>query len=742
MLNKYNGYTLIILQFIAGFALSQPGFSWAKNIGGFQNDYGRMIDLDGLSNVYWAGLFSDSIDLDPGTGNQQLYSLGAQDIFIQKRDPVGNYIFGIQLSCDTEYLADMIVDKFNNSILVLGTFQGEADVDPGPGVYTINSQNGSCFILKLSLQGQFLWVKQIGSSIFHSLIPTTLTSDDSSNFYIGGNYLDSIDLNPSAQKEILYPKDSSNSLVAKYSSTGDLLWVKNIYGRGGMKITDLSTDDKGNFLATGYYSDSANLNALEDKYTFVSVSRSKDIFVIKTDPEGNNIWVKTFGGTEDDIGHAIISDRCENVFFCGSFRDSLDADPNSEKKILVGDSLNDVLIVKLNSSGDLSWAKSFGGKGNESATKIITNKNGEIFVSGEFDKSITCTTEPSDTLLSRGSKDLFIFKCNGLGQLICNGVIGGFQTDSLGGLAVNTKDDIYLSGHFSDSCDADPGNGEFILTSNGSNDAFLVKFLPGTCCNSSVPPSMALATPNEFCAGEITSLITSPAVEGTCPNFVWYKDNCGGQYEAEGDTVSASPVQNVAYFVRTEGPCDTSDCKRVDVVVNPKPIAYFESYVSMNCNGPVLSFENKSILSDSYQWIFSNNELSVLKNPNEQQFSYNTTVEITLIAKNIFGCSDSFLFTTKFTQAEDYFNLFIPNIFTPNSDGINDNFKIRYNGELKECFEVKIFNRWGNIVFTSSNPDFSWDGKNQFGILQPAGTYFYLIQISDIKRRGFIQLSE
>ncbi len=68
----------------------------------------------------------------------------------------------------------------------------------------------------------------------------------------------------------------------------------------------------------------------------------------------------------------------------------------------------------------------------------------------------------------------------------------------------------------------------------------------------------------------------------------------------------------------------------------------------------------------------------------------------------------------------------IPNIFTPNGDGINDNFHIKYSNR-PEGFSIHIFTRNGQKVYSSANPDFVWDGNGM-----SSGTYFYIISYNDI----------
>ena len=66
------------------------------------------------------------------------------------------------------------------------------------------------------------------------------------------------------------------------------------------------------------------------------------------------------------------------------------------------------------------------------------------------------------------------------------------------------------------------------------------------------------------------------------------------------------------------------------------------------------------------------------------------------------------------------FNLFIPNAFTPDNDGLNDGFLPLGGGFAVDSYSFMVFNRWGNLVFQSDNPDEAWVGQNN----QRQGTHF------------------
>jgi gliding motility-associated-like protein len=82
----------------------------------------------------------------------------------------------------------------------------------------------------------------------------------------------------------------------------------------------------------------------------------------------------------------------------------------------------------------------------------------------------------------------------------------------------------------------------------------------------------------------------------------------------------------------------------------------------------------------------------------------------------------------------------VPNAFTPNGDGLNDTFRPVVDYERVRQFSMVIYNRWGQLVFETTNPAEGWDGKNA-----PAGVYSWVISYSDMvgkvmKMRGSVVL--
>ncbi len=79
-------------------------------------------------------------------------------------------------------------------------------------------------------------------------------------------------------------------------------------------------------------------------------------------------------------------------------------------------------------------------------------------------------------------------------------------------------------------------------------------------------------------------------------------------------------------------------------------------------------------------------------------------------------------------------------VFTPNGDGENDIFAIEVAGQLNKCSDLKIYNRWGQIIFISTGGNTKWDGYTNVGQAVPEATYFFVIDINGVMKSGSVAL--
>lgn len=143
-----------------------------------------------------------------------------------------------------------------------------------------------------------------------------------------------------------------------------------------------------------------------------------------------------------------------------------------------------------------------------------------------------------------------------------------------------------------------------------------------------------------------------------------------------------------------------------------------------------VTFNDASVGADlTYAWDFAGLGTDSDQNPTfefpvDGAATYATTLTIT----NPAGCSDSY---TQNVVIKNPLNIFVPNAFSPNEDGVNDEFSISFtNTDLSE-FTVRIFDRWGTTMKFAEDVDFSWDGTYK-GKVAPIGVYIYEIRWKEL----------
>lgn len=166
-----------------------------------------------------------------------------------------------------------------------------------------------------------------------------------------------------------------------------------------------------------------------------------------------------------------------------------------------------------------------------------------------------------------------------------------------------------------------------------------------------------------------------------------------------------------------------------NIQVDEKPQAYFKTKVSENTS---INFENLSIATNSFIWYFDDGkQVSVQDNKLLNHYYASTSrqvYKVKLIAINTAtGCSDTFENEVKNPNFRNYYFTSIPNVFTPNNDGLNDVFEIPAT-ELKE-WHIIIMDGAGQVVFESDDQRNNWNGKlNNLGTECSRGMYRYIIK--------------
>lgn len=165
------------------------------------------------------------------------------------------------------------------------------------------------------------------------------------------------------------------------------------------------------------------------------------------------------------------------------------------------------------------------------------------------------------------------------------------------------------------------------------------------------------------------------------------------------------------------------------VTIFPTPTASFSVDAPLLFNSE-FSFPLHNMSSpagNTYIWDFGDNTYSYETNPPPHGYNKPGSYLITLTARNG-PCEDT---TSRRVQVNPYLQLYVPNTFTPNSDGVNDFFELFGNRQDLDYLYVKIFDRIGEKVFDSYDNNFKWDGTYKGKLLQPA-VFVYVIEVSGV----------
>jgi uncharacterized repeat protein (TIGR02543 family) len=311
------------------------------------------------------------------------------------------------------------------------------------------------------------WVQGFGSTGATARVQVTAV-DTTGNTYVAGYFSGGSTL--VLGSVTLTKIGTQDAFAAKLDSAGTVVWAKNFGGSGvSAQGVGIAVDSSGNVhLGGNFYGGSLTTPALTWRG---GSSYNNDDFVIKLDSDGNLIWAKNFGDSGVAIGGsasgaAIAVDGSGNVYLGGYFYNT-----NLPSLSLTKLGNRDALVIKLDSSGNLAWAKNFGGSGALAmAMGVAVDGSGNVFVGGNF-QNADLSSPPLGKI---GSSDAFVFKLDSSGALVWAKNFGSSIGASTygNGIAVDGSGNVYLGGYFNGSSLTTPS---LAITTGSSRDALVIK---------------------------------------------------------------------------------------------------------------------------------------------------------------------------------------------------------------------------------------------------------------------------
>lgn len=391
--------------------LSQFGnFYWAKKIGGFDDDQCFDIKLDNSGNIYIVGYFNGTTDFDPGPANFNLTAVGgSKDIFILKLNSNGDFVWVKQLGENGMDNARSFMIDSNNNLIISGWFTGYVDFNPDSTTnYLLSNGGEDIFIMKMNENGEFQWVKKIGSGGNDNIMDLTL--DIYNNIIITGNFEYNMDFDPGSGVFMMAPVGLEDIYILKLDSVGNFIWSRQMGGTGTDGGFSVTTDSLLNIYSCGVFENSVDFNPGTGILQLFS-NGQEDIYIQKLTTNGNLVWAKSIGGSQGDYVGTITCVNSNAVLVTGNFLGNVDFDPNSPTSYMTATGANDAFILNISTDGNFLGKEKIGSVNLEFGVSIGKNNNGDVYVSGMFSNNITLNTQPGfSTISSNGNTDIFITK--------------------------------------------------------------------------------------------------------------------------------------------------------------------------------------------------------------------------------------------------------------------------------------------------------------------------------------------
>ena len=302
---------------------------WAKKTMQGGENYSTGLSIDEDNNIYVLGQmrYTNTYDADPDTSDYWISGDSAtHNIYVQKLDENGNFEWAVSLLDTTNSFYSPLpydIAVGNDGVYISGWFSGTVDFDPSDsGSYVLQALSSApfnrSFLLKLSLDGEFEWVKQL---------PTNIRNIICTDGYvmIGAGYTFDVDVSfDTANSQAIIPAtpgQGSDAFIVQYDANGNFIWAETIGGTNNDGLADLAIDQDDKIYILGTFKgsfDADNGIGVDNISVHGTDPDSSDIFIQKRELDGTYLWTKGYGGLGVDRPRSIAVNDESSIFMTGT----------------------------------------------------------------------------------------------------------------------------------------------------------------------------------------------------------------------------------------------------------------------------------------------------------------------------------------------------------------------------------------------------------------------------------------
>jgi hypothetical protein len=440
----------LTLAALFSFAFAQAqNFEWANVMTGTASAHPRRSVSDPDGRLIVVGNFNGTIDLNTGPESLEVTAGGNYDCYIQKFDIDGTFLWGKKIGGpSTDFVQDVLVDHLGN-VYCTGSFSGNVQFQSGVSIQSNGDRD--VFIEKFDPDGNFTWVKTFGGNSYDEAIG--LAIDENDGLYISGAFYAAADFNTELDEEtILTPLGSTDIFILKLNLAGDFQWVRQIGGAGVDNIFEIECDNQGNIITSGLHYDQVDFDPDPTITNYGNSTRST--FIHKLNSAGEFVWVKQMPVLENDNldVYDIEIDHENNIITTGRIKGTVDLDPDPETELIFASLMvfDDAFIQKLDSNGELVWAKKIGGDQNDNANGVGTDLLNNVYITGTFmSESIDFDPDPDPDHVELSSlvsmEDMFVEKLSANGDFISVQLIAGEGSERGKTVSLDNSGNMYIA---------------------------------------------------------------------------------------------------------------------------------------------------------------------------------------------------------------------------------------------------------------------------------------------------------
>lgn len=287
--------------------------------------------------------------------------------------------------------------------------------------------------------------------------------------YLAGYFDGEIDLGGTLGKRLAEgaepTKTASNGFLVKVGADGKLAWAQTFGGKREDTANDVAV--RGNtVVVVGNFTDDLQLGEFTKKS-----AGSDDAFVAAFDASGVIQWAWNFGGIDSDGANTVAATPDGGWVIGGSFSATAEFGPTTFKTR----GGTDAMLIKLAATGDLEWAKRFGGAYPDSITHVAVDGQGNIVVQGQFKDLADWGGEKKLKAGGGSDNDVVLAKYDLNGDHLWSSTFGNAFNDVAGGVTVDPSGHITMVGSFDKTVSFGEGDDH---TAVGESDIFVARFTP------------------------------------------------------------------------------------------------------------------------------------------------------------------------------------------------------------------------------------------------------------------------